>query len=280
MRNLTIKIFLFIYTKIRVSHKIKQIIKFLFGNNKLLLNYRNFKIFLGVNNSIQSNIIFNDYNEEFILSVIEKYVKMNFTFLDIGANVGVHTLTAASMNSTIEIYSFEPEPENFLELVKNIEVNNFKNVLPFKVAMGNQISSLMLNVNDGWNKGRHSLKDHITNVKRQVSVPVFKLDLFQESLKNKDLLLKIDVEGFEKEVLDGGNEIFNATKNIVLIIELVTEINCLEVCHEIVDNLKLLGFSKMYRVENNQILEVKNYENSADYIFIKGENSLKNFFEL
>ena len=277
MRNLTIKLFLFIYTKIRASHKIKVIIKFLFGNKKLLLNYRNFKIHLGVNNSIQSNIIFNDYNEEFILSVIEKYVKLNYTFLDIGANVGVHTLTAASVNSTNEIYSFEPEPENFLELVKNVEVNNFKNVLPFKVAMGNQISSLMLNVNDGWNKGRHSLKSHITKVKRQVSVPVLKVDLFQESLKDKNLLLKIDVEGFEKEVLEGGNTVLNITKNSVLIIELVTEINSLEVCHEIVDKLKSLGFSKVYRVENNKMMEVNNYENSADYIFIKGQESLKSF---
>lgn len=277
MRNLLIKILLYIYIKIRASYKIKQIIKLLFGNNKLLLNYRKFKIFLGVKNSIQSNIIFNDYNEEFILSVIEKYMKLDYIFIDIGANVGVHTLTAASINSNNEIYSFEPEPENFLELIKNIEANNFKNILPFKVALGNQISNVMLNVNDGWNKGKHSLKSHITNLKRQVAVPVLKLDLFEESLKNKKILLKIDVEGFEKEVLEGSSTVLNATDNVVLIIELVTEINSLDVCNEIVEKLKVLGFSKVFRVENNQIKEVRNYQNSADYIFIKGEDSLKYF---
>lgn len=277
MRNLLIKILLYIYIKIRASYKIKQIIKLLFGNNKLLLNYRKFKIFLGVKNSIQSNIIFNDYNEEFILSVIEKYMKLDYIFIDIGANVGVHTLTAASINSNNEIYSFEPEPENFLELIKNIEANNFKNILPFKVALGNQISNVMLNVNDGWNKGKHSLKSHITNVKRQVAVPVLKLDLFEESLKNKKILLKIDVEGFEKEVLEGSSTVLNATDNVVLIIELVTEINSLDVCNEIVEKLKVLGFSKVFRVENNRIKEVRNYQNSADYIFIKGEDSLKYF---
>lgn len=277
MRNLLIKILLYIYIKIRASYKIKQIIKLLFGNNKLLLNYRKFKIFLGVKNSIQSNIIFNDYNEEFILSVIEKYMKLDYIFIDIGANVGVHTLTAASINSNNEIYSFEPEPENFLELIKNIEANNFKNILPFKVALGNQISNVKLNINDGWNKGKHSLKSHITNVKRQVVVPVLKLDLFEESLKNKKILLKIDVEGFEKEVLEGSSTVLNATDNVVLIIELVTEINSLDVCNEIVEKLKVLGFSKVFRVENNQIKEVRNYQNSADYIFIKGVDSLKYF---
>lgn len=274
MRNILIKLLLFVYTKIKASDKVKQLIKASFGNNKLLLKYRNFDIYLGVNNSIQSNIIFNNYNEEFILGIIEKYIKLNYSFVDIGANIGVHTLTAASINSKAEIFSFEPEPENYLELIRNIQVNNFNNITPFKVALGNQVTNTLLNVNDGWNKGKHSLKNHIANVKRQVNVPVLKLDLFQESLLNKSLLLKIDVEGFEKEVLEGSQNVLTTTQNIVLIIELISEINGHDVCTEIVKNLIDKGFIKAFKVDNNKLIEVTQYENSADYIFIKSEESL------
>lgn len=274
MRNILIKLLLFVYTKIKASDKVKQLIKASFGNNKLLLKYRNFDIYLGVNNSIQSNIIFNNYNEEFILGIIEKYIMLNYSFVDIGANIGVHTLTAASINSKAEIFSFEPEPENYLELIRNIQVNNFNNITPFKVALGNQVTNTLLNVNDGWNKGKHSLKNHIANVKRQVNVPVLKLDLFQESLLNKSLLLKIDVEGFEKEVLEGSQNVLTTTQNIVLIIELISEINGHDVCTEIVKNLIDKGFIKAFKVDNNKLIEVTQYENSADYIFIKGEESL------
>ena len=45
MRNITIKLLLFIYTKVKASDKIKQIIKALFGNDKLLLKYRKFEIY-------------------------------------------------------------------------------------------------------------------------------------------------------------------------------------------------------------------------------------------
>ena len=195
--------------------------------------------------------------------------------MDIGANIGVHTLTAASTNSKAEIFSFEPEPDNFLELIRNIQVNNFDNVIPFKVALGNEVTSTLLNVNEGWNKGKHSLKNHITNVKRQVSVPVLKLDLFEESLRNKNLLLKVDVEGFEKEVLEGGNKVLSSTQNSVLIIELISEINGQEVCAEIVKSLINFGFLKVFKVDKNTLIEVSAYEDSADYIFVKGSESLK-----
>lgn len=275
MKNIIINFLLFIYTKIKASNKIRKITKSLFGNKKILSKYRKFQIYLGVNNSIQSNIIFNNYNEEFILGIIENFAKLNYSFVDIGANVGVHTLAAASVNSKIDVFSFEPEPDNFLELIRNIQVNNFSNIIPFKIALGNEITNTLLNVNDGWNTGKHTLKNHITNLKRQVNVPVLKLDLFQESLLNKNILLKIDVEGFEKEVLEGSNEILSRSKNIVLIIELISAINGKDICCEIVENLKTIGFVKVYRVNENKLIEVNEYEDSADYIFIKGEESLK-----
>lgn len=275
MRNITIRLLLFIYKKIKPSHKIRQVIKALFGTKKILSNYRNFQIYLGANNSIQSSIIFNNYNEEFILEIIEKYAKLNYSFVDIGANVGVHTLAAAAVNSKIDILSFEPEPDNFLEFIRNIQINNFNNIIPFKIALGNKITNTLLNVNDGWNKGKHSLKNHNKNVKRKVNVPVLKLDLFRESLLNKKILLKIDVEGFEKEVLEGSQEILSTTNDIVLIIELISEINGQDICSEIVESFMKEGFLKGYKVYNNKLVEIIEYEGSADYIFIKGEESLK-----
>ena len=91
--------------------------------------------------------------------------------------------------------------------------------------------------------------------------------------------MKIDVEGFEKEVLDGAILFLNQIENIVIIIELVTEINSIQTCNEIFIFLKNLNFNKIFKIENNKnIIEVTNFDCSGDYIFLKGDHAINTFF--
>jgi len=142
------------------------------------------------------------------------FLRVEDTFADIGANVGSYTVLAAGHVET-KTFSFEPVPTTFSHLMDNVMINRLGNkVVAFNVALGSQ-------------KGRvdfTSSQDTTNHVAcksdgETISVPVETLD---EVLKNQQIptLLKIDVEGFETEVLVGGIETLKNNNLKAIIIEL------------------------------------------------------------
>ena len=73
-------------------------------------------------------------------NAIEYYAKKNnitdnksITVIDIGANIGCHTLTLAKLNYSV--IAFEPSEKNYYTLRKSVYLNNFTNVLIFNVGL-------------------------------------------------------------------------------------------------------------------------------------------------
>jgi len=230
----------------------------------------------GVKSAIEQNILFNTYNEKAVLSIIKKFAQDGYDLVDVGANVGIHSLTAASANAKIEIFSFEPEPSNFNDFIKNISLNNFKNINPFNMGLGNFKGLAELNVNEGWNKGKHSLKVSFSENSKKASILVSLLDDFKVFITSKKIIIKIDVEGFEKEVIEGAKELLNQVQEAVVIIELLTEINGQETCETIINMLIANDFKTIFKISaQNELIEVSQYEGSADYVLLKGSNALK-----
>lgn len=253
---------------------LKTLIKKIISNNKININYNGFIINAGLNSAIESNIIFDSYNEKTILKIIKEYTLKGYDFIDAGANIGIHSLTAAASNSKIEIYSFEPDTRNFFDLMTNIVLNDFYNIKPFRMGLGNTTGEVYLNINEGWNKGKHSVKVGFIDSAKKISIPITKLDCFKDFIKSNKLIIKIDVEGFEKEVLEGAEQILSRTDNVVVIIELLSEINGGSTCREIVQFLKEYNFESIYKIlEDNSLKIVTDYESSGDYVLFKGEFS-------
>jgi FkbM family methyltransferase len=271
---------LLFYNNIKRSNSLRRLIKKSIGNRKIQIDFNDFKIYAGINSSIESNIIFNDYNEITVLKIIKNYCAKNYNFIDVGANIGLHSLTAASSNAAIEIFSFEPEPDNYLSFIKNIGLNEYANIRPFRLGVGNFKGNTILNINEGWNKGKHSLKVNFNENSKKINIPVIQLDDFKENLNFKFLLIKIDVEGFEKEVVEGANQVLDAAENVVLIIELITEINGFDTCKEITTILKNKKFEYIYKINSdNKFADVADFEDSGDYIFLKGQEAIQNFIK-
>jgi hypothetical protein len=82
-------------------------------NRKIVVLFNNFKINVGVKSAIEANVFFDTYNEDEVLKLIKKCSSLNCSFFDVGANIGIHSLTAAATNSEILIYSFEPVVNNY-----------------------------------------------------------------------------------------------------------------------------------------------------------------------
>jgi FkbM family methyltransferase len=142
-------------------------------------------------------------------------------FVDVGANVGLHTLAAArAMEGRGRIIAFEPfEPTKIL-LEKTIFMNGFSAITyVHQAAVSNQEGTRELFL--GETSGHNSLFGPVSpssSASRTVTVPVVRLsDVIggDEAVT----LLKIDVEGAELNVLEGSKLIIERNPDIALIVE-------------------------------------------------------------
>jgi FkbM family methyltransferase len=128
----------------------------------------------------------------------------DYAVLDIGVNVGQFMLNLKSYNDQISYYGFEPNPPCIFYNYELIRLNQFPNTYLFPLAMGpkDQISFLH---SYAYDSGTSSLVGNKTKDSGGFSTTVFAYDSSKiiNMLKKKIAFIKIDVEGFEFEVLKG-----------------------------------------------------------------------------
>lgn len=120
-------------------------------------------------------------------------------FVDVGANIGLWSLYVAGQSKTT-VYAIEPVPSNVEQLRKNIALNQYGNIHVIPMALWNKPQKdLPLFLGD--NLAMSSAKQPFS---QQVTVPADTLDNLVETYRIPNItLLKLDVEGAEKEVLEG-----------------------------------------------------------------------------
>lgn len=124
--------------------------------------------------------------------------------VDIGANVGMVSIYLALKNPHIEIYAYEPVPENFQNLTQNLLLNDVKNVKPFNLAVGAVRGTLPMIAHMKSNTGG------ATSYLRNMHLPEHQNFLVRVTTLNEVFethpilrcrLLKIDAEGAEYDIL-------------------------------------------------------------------------------
>ncbi|MDG1475590.1 MAG: FkbM family methyltransferase [Vicingaceae bacterium] len=149
------------------------------------------------------------------MSFLLHFLKEDDFFMDIGANVGVYSLLASGLNKCNSI-SIEPIPQTFQNLKQNLNINNLTNkVSALNIGLSKQEEELYF-TNDG------DTVNHVVNKesKNTTTVKVDTLDNIFPSETITDTLLKIDVEGFEYNVLKGGESVLKNNNVKAIIIEL------------------------------------------------------------
>jgi FkbM family methyltransferase len=145
------------------------------------------------------------------------------TILDIGANTGHFAFAINALLPQSQIYSFEPLPECFKEL--QAKAKGIPNMRMFNIALGNHSGNLI------FKRNAHSLSSSFlemaslhksafpqTSISETTEVLVEKLDIFaqEEIVLTGPLLVKIDVQGFEGQVLEGGMQVISQAKIIII----------------------------------------------------------------
>jgi len=173
------------------------------------------KMYLDPSDSLKLSI--NQSFEELETKLVKDIIKDGNTIVDIGANIGYFTLIFARLvGEKGEVFAFEPEPNNFNLLKKNIEINNYKNVNLINKAASNKSGKIKLYIDD-FNSGGHSLIAQIRN-KQHIEIESIKLDDFFDTNKKIDFI-KIDAEGAELEVLKGMSTLLNKNDDIKILLE-------------------------------------------------------------
>lgn len=132
--------------------------------------------------------------------------------LDIGANIGIMTASAARKFPDMIVHSFEPVAKNAHALKRIINYFKLKNVFIHEVALGNEngnIKMVMPVQNNVLFQGlSHVVHETIkeNNEGEITEVPIFKLDDFEpvKNVTQKIVGIKMDVENFESFVVKGG----------------------------------------------------------------------------
>ena len=135
------------------------------------------------------------------------------TALDIGANIGHHTVALSKMvGEAGKVIAFEPQMQMFNLLNANIVLNRCQNVLPYKLAVGSSPASLKMGAisyDDFLPFGSLGIQREPTPTSQGESVDVVRLDDFLPKLDLAGApvsLMKVDVQAHELFVFQGAKE--------------------------------------------------------------------------
>ena len=138
-------------------------------------------------------------------------------FIDVGANLGWHTLHAARHAMIECVVAFEPDPFNVRLLERNLKANRIGNVIVCTAAVGAAAGTARLYRYKPSNLGRHSLLcDHGLGFS---AVAIRDLDRALDDLhlgERPIRVLKIDVEGYEPAVIAGAARALQRTETVIL----------------------------------------------------------------
>lgn len=154
--------------------------------------------------------------------VCKRIVKRGDTVCDIGANIGIVTMLMSHLVGDLgSVFSFEPNPACYNSLVAAVARNRITNVHPQQLALGSRNESRYLSIPTE-NAGAASLNETASRtVDRTIQVTVRTLDDFVTAYGIKSVrFMKIDVEGFESEVLRGGHQMLDLIRPQAILFEM------------------------------------------------------------
>lgn len=155
------------------------------------LNYKNF---------VDRQIAFyDDYEQRQLDYLMSELTRIDAdTFLDIGANIGFYSIIIAKSDLTADIIAFEPDARNVERFNENAVLNDLADDLNlYPLLVSDRTGELDFQLGSDTSTGQSKVSES-----GGISVQSVSIDDFL-SLKDKNLGIKIDVEGHELAVLKG-----------------------------------------------------------------------------
>lgn len=205
----------------------------------------------------------------FELSPIIKKLENPEILIDIGSNKGQFSLLIKNFFPNIRIYSFEPIKEE-LEIQKKI-LSSSKNIKYHNIALGNKNKKIYLNITS--RKDSSSILTPIVkndNQYKEIEKRSIKLkrldDIIDGKLIKQPIVMKLDVQGYELEVLRGSRDLLNYISYIILEIsyQKMYENQC-----SVKKLFDFLNYNNFYELKRCNLSYRNGNKFQADVLFVK-----------
>ena len=192
-----------------------------FLSQDLIINIYNFKVYGSINKNKTSYFLlkkceFGDYHE---LDTIKKFSNKNkLLFVDCGCNYGFYSFYTGSISRTNKIISIEASKNTSNEFIKNLHLNDFKNINFFNNAVSNSDGenvSFYESINDWESSQTHSN----FNFRSELKIKSVKIDSLLKDFILSDyiVVIKLDIEGNEINALKGALEVIKNSDPLIII---------------------------------------------------------------
>lgn len=212
--------------------------------------------------SLLSKFIYFDIFENDEIQFTTRFLKKDDVFIDIGSNIGLFSLHASPIVGKYgKVICFEPSNITFKRLQENITLNNFKNINAINSAVSNTNGQTNLQLaSDGYDAWNSLAKPSRGDVLHTETIDCITFDTFMETCTNSQRisLIKIDVEGWEIPVLEGGKDFFMKESAPTVLIEFTDEnaINAGYSCKDLYNLLLSYGYTLFsYNANTNELIQ-------------------------
>lgn len=187
-----------------------------------------FDMVLDLNEHIQQRAYYFGYHERMVVETFARHLFLNTTVFDVGANFGQFSLLAAQMvGNGGNVVAFEPAPLAYAALVRNVEQNNFQQVLCRPVAVSETRGIATFYASPSNDQGTGSLSREAVEryhiAEQAFSVEVEQLDDYVDRFKQPVSIIKMDIQGAELMALRGATRLLSKY-HPVLVIEVDDEV--------------------------------------------------------
>ena len=223
-----------------------SIFKFL-TNSKFILNFKNYKFYASFSRKSLSRWMLKNlkpWDNENVEKVIYFLRKYNGSFVDCGCNFGAYSIPIAKEFKDQNIYAFDASKKAINNLEQNIDLNKINNISYFNIGIGSTNTEMYFDEDINGLKNDGSFR--FTQNEKNEKIKIYKLDdIFKnEKISLKDnIIIKIDLEGFDFLALKGLTDTLKKSKVIIFI----------EISKMLLDNSE--NFSKEFDlfIKNNKL---------------------------
>jgi FkbM family methyltransferase len=181
-------------------------------------------------------------------------------------------IEASLLGKQAEIYAVEPDPRNLELLSRGIQDNGYGNQIRIiQGAFGNETRDATLNLSTKSNCSRIEAAPEFGATGESVSVDMYAVDEFltDHGLQPNDLdIVRMDVEGYEANILEGMDELLAADSSLVLFIELHRRLQKEGTLSWTVETLQDAGFEIKLAVYEPRLREPECFDNFNDLLEI------------
>ena len=137
----------------------------------------------------------------------------NKSIIDVGGFIGDSAIVLEKYTNK-DVHTFEPTTLNYQRMLKTLEYNDSKKIVPNNIALGAKDEELEINVANSCSSIKPILPEKISEIEK---IKVTTLDKYVEENNIEVGLIKVDVEGFEQEFLKGALNTIKTQKPALLL---------------------------------------------------------------